>query len=442
MIVSAGRYTCRFLLGVVLVFSGFVKAVDPMGTSIKLEEYLDAFGMADIFYDWLILLAAMALAALEFAIGVYLTIGIRRKVASTVALILMSIMTPLTLYLWIADPVSDCGCFGDALVLTNAETFFKNLVLWGMAYVTFRWKRQMKRLITPKSDWLITLYTMLFGLMLSAYCLRHLPIIDFRPYRIGVNIPQAMTIPEGATPDRWESRFIMEKDGVRRTFTLENYPDSTWTHISTESVLKQNGYQPVLHDCSIQPMEDGEEITDSLLNAPGYTFFLIVPYIEKADDSNIDLINEIYDYCVEHQYGFIALTASPREEVEMWCERTGGEYPFGLMDDVTLKTMIRSNPGLILLKQGTIYNKWSNASLPDEYQLTDRLEHIPLGELQVRDDKQTLGYVLLWFMVPLSLITLLDALWIRKRKPQQQQEATTARDKRGNEKKTETDTIQ
>ncbi|MGN0258725.1 MAG: BT_3928 family protein [Bacteroides sp.] len=431
MIARVGCYACRFLLGAVLVFSGFVKAVDPMGTNIKLEEYLKAFGMADFFYDWLILLAAILLATVEFGIGIYLVIGIRRKIASTIALILMSIMTPLTLYLWIADPVSDCGCFGDALILTNAETFLKNLILWGMAVITFRWNRQMKRLITPKSDWIISLYTMLFGLMLSAHCLRNLPIIDFRPYRIGVNIPQAMAIPEGAAPDVWESRFVLEKDGERRTFTLDNYPDSTWTYISTESILKQKGYQPAIHDFSIQRMTDGEEITDSILSAPGYTFLLVAPHIETADDSNIDLINEIYDYCIEHQYGFIALTASSEAEVEMWCERTGGEYPFAMMDEVTLKTMIRSNPGLIMLKEGTIYNKWSNATLPDEYMLTDRLEQIPLGELQIRSDWRTIGYVLLWFVVPLLFVILLDILWIRRRKPQN----PTVKEK-------ETDTIQ
>ncbi len=296
----AGCYVCRFLLGAVLVFSGFVKAVDPMGTAIKLEEYLKAFGMSDLFYDWLLLLAAMSLATLEFAIGIYLMIGIRRQSASTIALILMSVMTPLTLYLWIANPVSDCGCFGDALVMTNAESFGKNVALFFLSIVTFTNRARLKSLITPKTDWIIQLYAILFPFILSAYCLRNLPILDFRPYRIGVHIPTAMSIPEGATPDVWESRFVLEKNGEKRTFTLDEYPDSTWTYLSTESVLKQKGYQPPIHDFSIQRLEDGAELTDSLLSAPGYTFLLIAPHLEESDDSNIDLINEIYDYCVEH----------------------------------------------------------------------------------------------------------------------------------------------
>ena len=417
IIALAGGYVCRFLLGAVLVFSGFVKTVDPMGTSIKLEEYLKAFGAADLFYDWFLLLAAMALAALEFSIGIYLLIGIRRQEASSISLVLMSIMTPLTLYLWIANPVSDCGCFGDALVLTNAESFGKNLILLMLAIVTFRSRTQLKSLITPQTDWIMQLYAILFPLILSPYCLRNLPILVVRPYLLGVHMPTAMAIPEGATPEVWESRFVLEKDGEKRTFTLDNYPDSTWTYLSTESVLKQKGYQPPIHDFSIQRMEDGEVLTDSLLAAPGYTFLLIAPHLENADDSNIDLINEIYDYCVEHQYGFLALTASPREEVEMWCERTGGEYPFGFTDDVTLRTIVRSNPGLLLLHEGTIYNKWSSATLPDEYVLTDRLEQIPLGQLEEQDDVRTMGYVLLWFILPLLLVTVFDALWIRRRRP-------------------------
>ena len=163
-------------------------------------------------------------------------------------------------------------------------------------------------------------------------------------------------------------------------------------------------------------MSDGEELTDSILADPNYTFILVAPHIEDADDSNIDLINEIYDYALEYGYGFIALTASPQEEVNIWNERTGGEYPFYSMDDITMKTMIRSNPGLMLLKKGTIYNKWSQAELPDEYVLTDRLENIPLGEIEERNDMKTLGYVLLWFVIPLLGTIGIDNLWLSRSK--------------------------
>lgn len=372
--------------------------------------------MGGVFYDWIIMIAALALATTEFAVGVYLVIGISRLTAATLALIMMAVMTPLTLYIAIANPVSDCGCFGDALVLGHTETFIKNLVLLAMAFVTFKKRNELKSLVSAKTDWIISMYTVLFALILSAYCLRNLPILDFRPYRIGVNIAEGMRIPEGKKGDVWESRFLMEKNGEQREFTLEEYPDSTWTYLSTRSYLKEKGYQPPIHDFSIQRMSDGEEVTDSLLADQNYTFVLVAPHIENADDSNIDLINEIYDYALEYGYGFIALTASPQEEVDIWCERTGGEYPFYSMDDITMKTMIRSNPGLILLKGGTIYNKWSHADLPDEYVLTDRLENIPQGEIEIHNDLKTLGYVLLWFVIPLLATISLDSLWLTKKK--------------------------
>ena len=144
----------------------------------------------------------------------------------------------------------------------------------------------------------------------------------------------------------------------------------------------------------------GEDITDSVLSDKGYAFLLVAHRIEEADDSNIDLINEIYDYSAEHGYGFYALTSSPDEEIGMWRERTGAEYPFCQMDDITLKTIIRSNPGLLLIKDGTILNKWSDNQLPDEYVLNDSLDKLELGQQKQENNLHTIGYVLLW----LSLI--------------------------------------
>ena len=209
--------------------------------------------------------------------------------------------------------------------------------------------------------------------------LEYLPVLDFRPYKIGADIKAGMEIPEGAKPSVFESRFVLEKDGRQQEFTLDNYPDSTWTFVETRTVLKEKGYEPPIHDFSMISLGTGEDITDSVLTDKGYTFLLVAHRIEEADDSNIDLINEIYDYSVEHGYGFYALTSSPEEEIEMWRERTGAEYPFCQMDDITLKTIIRSNPGLLLIKDGTILNKWSDNQLPDEYVLNDSLDKLELG---------------------------------------------------------------
>ena len=369
---------CRFLLGVTFIFSGFVKAVDPLGSFYKIQDYLEAFGLLSWVPPFMPLLFGIGLAAIEFCIGVFLFLGIRRSMASWVALLLMCFMTPLTLYLAIADPVSDCGCFGDAVVLTNWQTFGKNVVLLVAAVFAFKGRKLIIRFISHKSAWMVSMYTLLFIFALSFYCLSHLPIFDFRPYKIGTDIKAGMEIPEGAKGDVFETTYIMEKDGKRQEFALDNYPDQ------------------VLADSS-------------------YTFLMVAHRIEEADDSNIDLINEIYDYSVEHGYHFYALTSSSQESIEEWCDRTGAEYPFCQMDDITLKTIIRSNPGLLLIKGGIILNKWSDNQLPDEYVLTDALDKLPLGRQKQVSDARTLAYVMLWFVIPLLLVLSLDLLVVRPR---------------------------
>ena len=406
---------CRFVLGGVFIFSGFVKVIEPYGFFYKLQDYATAFGMGTWMPASLLFMAGVALSVIEFYVGVCLFLGIHKRVSSTMALVLMAFMTPLTLYLAIANPVSDCGCFGDAWVLTNWETFWKNVVLLVAALSVFKWRIEVVRFISRKIEWMFSMYTILFIFALSFYCLRNLPIIDFRPYKIGANIKEGMEVPADAKPTVYDTRFILEKDGRRQEFTLENYPDSTWTFVETRNVVKEKGYEPPIHDFAMLEVTTGGDITERILTDEGYTFLLIAHRIEEADDSNIDLINEIYDYSVEHGYGFYALTSSPEDDILLWCDRTGAEYPFCQTDDITLKTIVRSNPGMLLIKGGTVLNKWSDNNLPDEYILTDALEKIPLGQQKAVSVWVTMGKVLLWFMVPLCLILLLDHLVIKRK---------------------------
>ena len=405
---------CRFLIAAAFIFSGFVKAIDPLGSQYKIQDYLTAFGVASWFPSFFPLLLGIVLSALEFSIGIFLFFGVRRTTATVLALAMMIFMTPLTLYLALFNPVSDCGCFGDAWVLTNWETFWKNIVLLVAAVSVFRWRKMLFRFVSLKMEWLVSLYTILFVFALSFYCLQQLPILDFRPYKIGVNIPEGMTIPEGAKPNVYESFFTLEKNGVQKEFTLENYPDSTWKFIDSRTVLKEKGYEPPIHDFAMTEVKTGEDITEKVLSDRGYTFFLVAHRIEEADDSNIDLINEIYDYSIEHGYHFYCLTSSPQEQIELWRDRTGAEYPFCQMDDITLKTMIRSNPGLILLKNGTILNYWSDEDIPDEYVLTDRLEKLDVGKQKVTSAIHTVGYVCLWFIIPLLCVLGVDILIVKR----------------------------
>ena len=407
---------CRFVLAVVFIFSGFVKAIDPLGTQYKIQDYLDALGWTDVFPESIPFIAAALLGMLEFCLGVYLFFGIRRIIAPRAVVAVMAIMTPLTFWLALDNPVSDCGCFGDAVVLTNWETFGKNVVLLAMSLVVLKWRKRIFPLATTRFDWLIALYGFLYIFCMTIYCYRHLPVFDFRPYYVGADIRQGMEIPEGKEPTEFETRFVLQKDGVEKEFTLENYPDSTWTFVDSRTVVKKKGYEPPIHDFSMIRYEDGEDITEQVLADERYTFLLVAHQLEQASDSRIDLINELYDYCLEYGYAFYCLTSSSDEDILKWQEDTGAEYPFCLMDNITLKTMVRSNPGLILLKKGVVIHKWNVVDFPDEYQLSRSLEELPLGEISQKTFSNRLFGVFVWFAFPLFLMCMSDLAWERYRK--------------------------
>lgn len=404
---------CRFVLALVFIFSGFVKAIDPLGTQYKIQDYINAFGWTAVFPDFFPFLASVLLGLLEFCLGVYLFFGIRRIIAPRATVLLMSFMTPLTFWLAIDNPVSDCGCFGDAIVLSNWATFWKNVVLLAMSLVVLKWRKRIFPLVTVRLDWLIALYGFLYILGMMMYCYRYLPVFDFRPYHPGADIRMGMEVPEGEEPTEYETRFLLEKDGVEQEFTLDNYPDSTWTFVDSHTVVKKQGYEPPIQEFAIKRMEDGEDITEQVLSDENYTFLLVAHQLSMADNSCIDLINEIYDYSLMNGYSFYCLTSSPPEDVWKWREGTGAEYPFCEMDDVTLRTMIRSNPGLILLKKGVVIRKWSANDLPNEYQLDGPLDKLPIGQLDGQSFVYKTIWVVAWFIFPLFIIGLVDLAWKR-----------------------------
>ena len=402
---------CRFILAATFIFSGYVKAIDPLGTLYKLKDYAAAMALNDILPDWALVIVAIALGALEFSLGVFMLFAVRRHAVSKLTLALMSVMTALTVWIYIADPVKDCGCFGDALTLTNGETLLKNIVLITCAALVAWRPVDMARFISRTNQWIVKYYTIAYIVVTSVYCLYTLPIFDFRPYRVGTNIKQGMEIPEGAEQPEFESTFILRKNGVTREFTLDNYPDSTWEYVDTKTVQTKKGYEPPIHDFAITTNDTGEDITEQVLTKKGYTFLLVSPRLAVADDSNFGDIDQIYEYAAENGVDFFCLTASTNEDIERWRDLTGAEYRFCNADETTLKTMIRSNPGLILLKDGTIIGKWSHNALPQTDDLTAPLEQLPIGKAQNDSTPERLLIVLLTFFVPLMALTIADRLW-------------------------------
>lgn len=402
---------CRFVLAATFIFSGYVKAIDPLGTLYKLKDYAAAMSLNGLLPDWALVGVAIALGALEFALGVFMLFAVRRHVVSRITLALMTAMTVLTLWIFVADPVKDCGCFGDALKLTNGETLLKNIVLSACAALVAWRPVDMARFISRSNQWIVRYYTVAYIVITSVYCLYTLPIFDFRPYHVGMNIKQGMEIPEGAEQPEFESTFLLRKNGETREFTLDNYPDSTWEYVDTRTVQTKKGYEPPIHDFALTSCDTGEDITEQVLTKKGYTFLLVSPRLAVADDSNFGDIDQIYEYAEENGADFYCVTASANDEIERWRDLTGAEYQFCNADETTLKTMIRSNPGLMLLKDGTIIGKWSHNALPQTDDLTAPLQQLAIGKAQNDSTTERLLIVLLTFFMPLSALTLADRLW-------------------------------
>ena len=404
---------CRLLLAITFIFSGFVKAIDPLGSQYKIGDYLTALGMAGKIPEWVQLILSISLSGAEFTLGILLLLAIRRRLVSKLAFVLMLGMTLITLWLTISNPIQDCGCFGDAIHLTNSQTFIKNLVLLVASIVVMRLPLYQVRFISKTNQWIATYFTMIFIVIVSLLSLYHLPLFDFRPYYIGQNILKGMQIPKGAKQTKYKTTFICTKNGVQKEFNENNYPynDSTWIFVDTKQEVIEKGYEPPIHDFSITDEKTGEDLTEQILNKDGYTFLLVSPMLEVAQDRNFGDIEGIYEYAKENGYAFYGLTASTDKGIKHWRDITGAEYPFYVTDGTTLKTMIRSNPGLLLLYKGTIINKWNHNDIPKVAEQNAPLNLLTIGHEPESSTWKKILTMILCYVLPLILLIVADRFW-------------------------------
>ena len=358
----------RLVVALAFILSGFVKAVDPLGTQYKIADYLEALHLGAYVPDGLTLILSVLLSATEFWLGICLLFAIRRRVVTRVILVWLMIMTPLTLWLALANPISDCGCFGDAIVLTNWQTFWKNIILLACAILLAYYPLDMMRFVSRTNQWIVMNFTALFILIVAGQSLYELPYFDFRPYHIGTDLRKG-----------WQQMMEGEESPYSEFF--------------------------------LERIDDGNDITDSVLNDKGYVFLLVSPHLEEADESQFGRLNLIYEYAMEEGYPFYCLTASGEKAITKWRDGTGAEYAFCQTDDIVLKTMIRSNPGLMLLKDGTIIRKWSHNILPGEDELSAPLEKTEIGKMPEDSVPKKILVILLWYVLPLVLLTIADRLW-------------------------------
>ena len=352
----------RTLLALTFLFSGFVKAVDPLGTVYKIQDYLHE-GFGGIF-QWAIPaagVAAVCLIALEWLLGIAMLLNVRTQWTSWITLLFYCIMTPLTLYIAIANPVSDCGCFGDALVITNWQTFWKNIILLLLSICLVICRKAIPELFSWWMEIIIALAALGSVAGIMGYSYTHLPQIDFRPYKVGNHIPTLMEIPDDAEVDQYEITLIYAKDGKEQTFTLENYPkgDPEWTFVDQKSVLIKKGYVPPIHDFEIETLE-GDYITQDILESEEPVALVVMYDLSKTDTTQLEKLMHMI-----HEYPRVYfLTASGEEEIFAFAEELGWDEEttystFCFTDPITLKTIVRANPGVIVVQNGTIIDKYN-----------------------------------------------------------------------------------
>ena len=357
----------RLTVGGVFIFSGFTKAIDPWGGSYKITDYLSALG----FTEWTdtALFIAVALAVIEFVLGVVIAVGAYRRSGPIVALLLMLVMTPLTLWLAVTDAVPDCGCFGDALHLSNRATFGKNvLLLLGIIYLLL-FNKSLRGVYGPAVHWAVMALSFVFVMAVAYYGYFTQPLIDYRPYPVGTRLVSS-TI-EDSEEGEDDFIFVYSKDGEQHEFTIDSLPDEEdgWEYVTRYHARRPHG-KVIVQNGNSQPGiaildEVGNDITIDVLSDSHRTVLLLFPDLPQVGVVNSFALNELNDAALVADADVIGLTPATSEEIEQWKDVSMASYPIYNMDDSELKMIARGNPAVVYLEDGVIKWKRTLDSLDD-----------------------------------------------------------------------------
>lgn len=361
-------WVVRELTGAVFLFSGFTKAIDPWGTLYKMQDYLAVMHL-DI-WPSLVKVGAFALCAVEFIIGAMLCFGSFRRTAAWGATAIMCFMLPLTLWIALYNPVPDCGCFGDAFIISNWATFWKNVLLMAAVIWLSVFNKHAGWLIAPYLQWLGLLSTGIFCMAVEGAGYFYQPLIDFRPY------PAGSPISESAPDEEPEYRFIYEKAGERKEFAeTDSLPDESegWTFVDRVPVSAPSveSLVSVRHEKSLRlwDYEAEEDATDELFSEPGDMLILVMPELDKVSIASTWKINSLYSWASVHDITMIGAVAASKEDIENWEDLSMPEYPIYTSEDTALKELARGNPAVVFLRDGVIIWKSTLRSINvDDFQ--------------------------------------------------------------------------
>ena len=338
-----------------------------MGFQYKLNDYFEALHLK--FLEIFSFPGAILLPFAEFAIGIGLLTGVFIRLSTKLAVAFMLFFLPLTLYIAIANPVTDCGCFGDALVISNWQTFYKNVVLIVLALLLVVNRNKLIFITAEKYRKIIFSVLVIAYFSMIYWSYNHEPVIDFRPYKVGANIPEGMKIPEGSPTDVYQNIYFYRnlKSNEVKKFSDNDFPwqdTLNWKFEKMDApLLIKQGYKPPIHDFSIQTINQ-ENVTDYYLQDSLFSFFVIAYDLEKSNNKKQKELNQLADWAKGKGYHFIGLTSTTGEGLRKYQKEQQPAYEMLLTDQITLKTIIRANPGLLLLRKGTIIAKWHYNDFP------------------------------------------------------------------------------
>lgn len=378
---TAGFYVLqliRIFVGVLFIFSGLIKANDPSGLAYKMQEFFELWKVT-AFSPYAFTLS-IAVITFEIIAGVALLLGFRFKFFSILLLLLMVFFAFLTGYaIWYEQHTGlelKCGCFGDCIPLTAMQSFLKDILLLVLVIILLIFRKLIQPLFSRWPNTLLMGAGLVAALVIQCYALQHLPFVDCLPYKVGNNIWEKMQTPPGATPDQYETVITYEKDGKQIEISQDAFlADSTlWNMniIDTKSkLIKKGNATPVITDFAITDY-DGNDYTEALLNEPGYNFLLFIRDVDEAKLKNIEHIQKLIARAYQGEtVGFFILSSSSPEQTESFKSKYKLPADAFQLDGTVSKTALRSNPGLMLIKGGTIMGKWSPRDFPKDFRINN-----------------------------------------------------------------------
>ena len=360
---------CRVIVGVLFIFSGLVKAMDPQGLAYKMQEFFEVWAtnssLANLMH-WLTDYAfpfAVIMITLEIMVGVGILLGIWRSFFTWLILLLIIFFGFLTGYAALSGKISTCGCFGDCIPLTSMQSFIKDMVLFVLVLILFFGRRYIIPVLTPSINVLLLIISCAAVLFYQWYVLRHLPTVDCLPFKKGGNILNLRKMPADAVPDKKEYRFVYEKNGKKENFTINNLPDSTWNFVSREDFIIQQGKnnQPPIKDFNLTT-PSGNDTTQAVLTLDAsYYLFFVKGF--STTDYWLDAFTKLYDYAKKNNRLIYIVTPEMTDAEKFFNKRNNYDLPVFSLDATAFKTAARTNPELYLMKGPVIENKWGWADM-------------------------------------------------------------------------------